>query len=306
MAAPPYMKLYVGDYLGDTHHLGALEHGAYLLLLMAMWRAGGTLPANDASLAKLARCTPAEWDRIRDNVIAFFRRSRGKLTHKRLTAEMSKYEDISRKRSEAVQAREAKKTSKSNGPEPSSDGSSDVRLIAKPEPEPELDKRSKDLSVGPDETGPTESGKPKPEAEPWDLDPAFGKLWSMSTPQGRTRAKAKRDVWPFWKAARKRWSAEQLVAGMAAYLAKDPDVQRTGGPGLHIWLRDKAEHWIDAGQPAASVLGLDWAESRWAAALEIWRQDGSWEPRLGPAPDQPGCRAPAGLIQQHQPQEKAA
>lgn len=80
MSAPPYMKLYVADYLGDTHHLGALEHGAYLLLLMGMWRAGGSLPAADANLCKLARCTPAEWEAIKADVLAFFKRSRGRLT----------------------------------------------------------------------------------------------------------------------------------------------------------------------------------------------------------------------------------
>jgi len=110
------MKLYIGDYLGDTHHLGALEHGAYLLLLMAMWRAGGTLPAIDANLAKLARCTPDEWATIRDVVLAYFKRSRGRLTHKRIAQEIAKYEDVSGKRSEAGKQGGDKKSKKNKGP----------------------------------------------------------------------------------------------------------------------------------------------------------------------------------------------
>lgn len=101
MSAPPYMKLYVADYLGDTHHLGALEHGAYLLLLMSMWRAGGSLPSADANLAKLARCTPDEWAQIRDVVLPFFQRRGGRITHKRLLAEKAKYDSTSERRSEA-------------------------------------------------------------------------------------------------------------------------------------------------------------------------------------------------------------
>lgn len=114
MSAPPYMKLYVADYLGDTHHLGALEHGAYLLLLMGMWRAGGALPAADANLSRLARCTPAEWDAIKGVVLPYFTRSRGKLTHRRLSAELAKYEDTSGKRSEAGKRGAAEKAKKNN------------------------------------------------------------------------------------------------------------------------------------------------------------------------------------------------
>ena len=101
MSAPPYMKLYVADYLGDTHHLNVVEHGAYMLLLMGMWRAGGTLPTADDNLARLARCTPDQWAEIKATVLAFFKVSRGKLTHKRVAAEMAKYEYTSGKRSEA-------------------------------------------------------------------------------------------------------------------------------------------------------------------------------------------------------------
>ena len=95
------MKLYIADYLGDTHHLTALEHGAYLLLLMAMWRSGGSLPASDDNLSRMARCTPDQWADIRGVVVPFFKRVRGRLTHKRLALEMAKYENISCKRSEA-------------------------------------------------------------------------------------------------------------------------------------------------------------------------------------------------------------
>ncbi len=116
MSAPPYMKLYVGDYLGDTHHLGALEHGAYLLLLMAMWRAGGSLPAIEANLAKMARCTPDEWQAIRADVLPFFTRSRNRLTHKRLSAELAKYESTSGKRSEAGKRGGRQKTSENKAP----------------------------------------------------------------------------------------------------------------------------------------------------------------------------------------------
>lgn len=144
MSAPPYMKLYVADYLGDTHHLSAIEHGAYMLLLMGMWRAGGTLPAADANLSRLARCTPPEWEAVKAAILPFFKRSRGKLTHKRITSEMAKYETVSRHRSEAGKAGAAKKAQKDSELAQANAGG----LPTKPEPEPEpTQKEDKLLSV---------------------------------------------------------------------------------------------------------------------------------------------------------------
>lgn len=108
----PYIPLYVADYLSDTTHLSRSEHGAYLLLLMAMWRAGGKLPADDRKLAKLTLSTPEEWAEMRETILEFFKRRGGTLTHKRLTGELAKYEDKIGKRSEAGKASASKKANK--------------------------------------------------------------------------------------------------------------------------------------------------------------------------------------------------
>jgi uncharacterized protein YdaU (DUF1376 family) len=132
VSAPPYMKLYVGDYLADTTHLTCLEHGAYMLLLMGMWRANGRLPSDDAKLAKLARLSPKEWQSVRPSVIAFFTRRGGILTHKRLMLEMAKYRDSLVHASKAGKASAAKKRNENSGKSPKSV----QRKSNQPEPEP--------------------------------------------------------------------------------------------------------------------------------------------------------------------------
>jgi len=53
MAALPYMQFYVADYLADTTHLTAEEHGAYMLLLFSYWQTGKPLRID--RLATVAR-----------------------------------------------------------------------------------------------------------------------------------------------------------------------------------------------------------------------------------------------------------
>lgn len=98
MSAPPYMQLYVADYLGDTRHLTTEQHGAYLLLLMAMWRAGGRLPNEAAKLARIVGLTPAKWARLEGDVMAFFQADGAALKHSRIEKELQKYSQTVEKR----------------------------------------------------------------------------------------------------------------------------------------------------------------------------------------------------------------
>jgi uncharacterized protein YdaU (DUF1376 family) len=101
MPDAPYMKLYVSDYLGDTTALTTEQHGAYLLLLMALWNAGGTLPLNHEKLARICRLTPKKWKAISDDVLAFFDLGEDDFSHNRVTEELQKVGTLSKKRSAA-------------------------------------------------------------------------------------------------------------------------------------------------------------------------------------------------------------
>jgi uncharacterized protein YdaU (DUF1376 family) len=67
-----WMPLDIGAYLADTTHLSRDEHGALLLLLMAYWRRGGPLLANDRQLAGTVKATRGQWQRLRPVLAAFF------------------------------------------------------------------------------------------------------------------------------------------------------------------------------------------------------------------------------------------
>jgi uncharacterized protein YdaU (DUF1376 family) len=65
------MPFYVADYLADTRHLSAEEHGAYLLLIMHYWQ-HGKLPQSDAMLSRIAASSRAKWKQIRPVIAKFF------------------------------------------------------------------------------------------------------------------------------------------------------------------------------------------------------------------------------------------
>jgi len=89
MADFPALPLWTDAFLSDTTHLSRDEVGAYLLLLMTAWRRpAGSLPDDDAFLARVARCDMRTWrSRMRPLMMQFWKIQDGEWTQKRLTAE---------------------------------------------------------------------------------------------------------------------------------------------------------------------------------------------------------------------------
>jgi uncharacterized protein YdaU (DUF1376 family) len=92
--SPPYMPLYIGDYLRDTAHLTTTEHGAYLLLLFHYWTHGG-IPDNDRKLAAIVKMPVEEWLYTRQALLGFFDKE---LRQKRADLELAKAETLNTRR----------------------------------------------------------------------------------------------------------------------------------------------------------------------------------------------------------------
>jgi len=66
------MPIMTDSFLANTIHLTTHEFGACSLLLIAMWRAGGSLPADDKHLCRMAHLTAAQWRRVKPVLMPFF------------------------------------------------------------------------------------------------------------------------------------------------------------------------------------------------------------------------------------------
>jgi uncharacterized protein YdaU (DUF1376 family) len=137
-----WMPLHIGDYLRETRHLTAEQHGGYLLLLMEYWTKG-CLPDDDALLARIASMTPKQWRRSRPTIQSLF--SDG-WKHHRLDPEIARVADVAA--TNAERARKAAKT-RWSAAKSATNGTSDVcsehatsiaqAMLgdAKPQPQPE-------------------------------------------------------------------------------------------------------------------------------------------------------------------------
>lgn len=96
-----FLPLFIADYLADTTHLTRDQDGAYLLLLMAYWRRGGPLPADDNRLMRIAKATAPEWKKLKPVLLEFFDERDGCWHNKRSTIELSKAQRMAEAKAEA-------------------------------------------------------------------------------------------------------------------------------------------------------------------------------------------------------------
>lgn len=105
----PYMPLYIADYQADTGHLTAIEHGAYLLLIMCYWQRGEPLPNDDRKLARICKMSGQQWARIKPTILEFFEAQNDgpvkQLYHPRIMGELQKLQAKSLKKRKGGLAR---------------------------------------------------------------------------------------------------------------------------------------------------------------------------------------------------------
>lgn len=186
MSVKPWMPIYWGDYLRDTTHLSAAEHGAYLLLIGQYWQTECPIADNDEYLRRTARMEKAEWRKSRKTLEAFFIVADGVWRHARIDAEIlawgARKEKSVERAERAAAARWAKK------PASSKDANSNAPSMPEALPDDVLDQCPSSSSALPngkaysgadapaDETVPAEAPEEKA-ADPIDLK---AQMWRVA------------------------------------------------------------------------------------------------------------------------------
>lgn len=138
MSLAPSMPMYWDAYLADTTHLTTEEHGAYLLLMAAMWRRNGFVPDDDRDNARIVGLSVQKWKAVKERLRPLLMFSDGSISQKKLLKTWeSTREKIETNRANGMKGGRPK-TSKNNGVA-KANGSVSVKPIKTiPEPEPEL------------------------------------------------------------------------------------------------------------------------------------------------------------------------
>lgn len=97
MATLDVIELEIPKYLSDTTHLSLDQHGAYLLILMAMRIAKGSLPDDDKVLANICRVSMSRWRKLAPVVRSFLISEGGRVTQKRVKSDVEKCLETSQK-----------------------------------------------------------------------------------------------------------------------------------------------------------------------------------------------------------------
>jgi uncharacterized protein YdaU (DUF1376 family) len=261
MSERPFMQLYVSDYLGDTRHLSCEQHGAYMLLLMTMWNAGGKLPDDDTKLARIVCLSVKKWRSIREDVLSFFEVSGGVLSHNRMTKELLKSESKSQSRASAGAKGGAAKALKDKGqhvanatrlPQHLPDTRNHIAATQQRAPDL-IDLLTKAAGI----TGNITPGLAFP-GEIIGLMHAGFDLDNDILPAIRARPNPRARTW--------------------AYFVPQ--------------IRDA----VDRRNQAASTPAPTRREVDWEGRVQAFREDGTWAAGWGPKPGEAGCNAPSEII----------
>jgi uncharacterized protein YdaU (DUF1376 family) len=149
MSQAPFWPVATDAMIADTTHLTAEETGAYMMLLMCLWRSNGIpLPLDHKKLCRMARVRPNRWLLIWENIEEFFDIENETITQNRLRKDwVTVQEKITRNRELGSLGGKAKSLKYKKPPLANATDS----LVAKsyqPEPEPEPDSKkgiSKDI-----------------------------------------------------------------------------------------------------------------------------------------------------------------
>lgn len=255
------MPLYVGDYLADTRRLSTLEHGAYLLLIMDYWQ-NGSIPTDDAALARIAGMSGKEWGIAKKSISPLFQDG---WHHKRIDAELVRAEEKSKSARASAEAswsspkRSGRNANASANAEPTQcEGICETDAHARVPQSPISPTANAVVDGAPRPKRAKQRSMIKPEAQPSSADRAAALASGLDEPRFRAEWQrfrdhhiAKGNLMADWSAAWRTWLGNIAQFQPKSIGSKDDQ----DGTSVHRAVRSLAASGFDLGpKPAPYML----------------------------------------------------
>lgn len=266
------MPMFWGDYLRDTGHLTAAEHGAYLMLIAHYWTTGKPLPADAEKLRRIARMTPSEWRASRATLGEFFHEEGGQWTHKRILSELVRAAERYARRALGARKTNAQRDAQRSGERDAVPDAEGTLRAGASQPQPHRG-----------------SNEPLTPVAPRGASDAFERFWSAYPHRGDKSDPKKPARAKFDKAVRDGVDPELIVRAAERYRA----VSAGGDPQFNAqaatWLAQ--ERWDQYAAAAVGVPSVPDEPTKWRLRVGSFRKSGLWLPEWGAGPDSPDCEA---------------
>lgn len=109
-----YMPWYIGDYLRDTAHLEAHEHGAYMLMLAHAWQHEGELPLDLERVRKIGKLSKEQWIDSKETLLQFWCQNCTGYRQNRVDSELEKARNLYNQKVAAGKASAAAREQQAN------------------------------------------------------------------------------------------------------------------------------------------------------------------------------------------------
>ena len=286
MAEAPFMPFATDAFVADTTALDDAETGAYMMLLVDLWRSDtGTLPLDHKKLARTARCQQAAWPDRWDAIKGYFDITDGVISQARVLRDRAKVRAKIEKARDNGKKGGRPKLQETNENKPAGYDPVNQNLTQKKANQNHNQLREESIGsnepLHPTHTAANFEGEAKPAwlvLGDWILDAAG--LANEPRPITTTIV---RD----WIAAG--WTVDQIKAGVTTATGR-----ATYKPPRSLKFFEDAIREA-AAKPAADSLAYcrsyvaDFNEPRWRGALYRYARGEAWpEPIYGPAPNKPG------------------
>lgn len=270
---PDWMAFNVDDYVSNTLHLTTRQHGAYILLICAAWKAKGLLPGADAALMAIAKLNAREWREDGEILKAFLTQREDGWVHERVEYEWKDAQALIDAKSKAGKEGARRRWhGRANG-SAMTDASHTQRQndAPKPLPSPSVTTTSSVTTSAPAARAQllTEDWEPT-EAEVKDLRAELS--WIND------------DLWDSRMKQFRDWCVANAVRTFDPAASWRGFMRQTRKPF-------EGKQWAKADPQAPP------AAEPWEQRMQGWRERKQWLPQVwGPRPGEPGCRVPTHLI----------